>query len=55
MTQQRLQSLNQVYEIDGDLPPLRVYGELSADRGRDVWRDERLDRTAERPNLTNER
>ena len=55
MTQQRLQSLNQVYEIDGDLPPLRVYGELSADRGRNVGWDERLDRTAERPDLTNER
>ena len=55
MAQQRLKSLNQVYEIDGDLPPLRVSGELGADRGRDVGRDERLDRTAERPDLTNER
>ncbi len=55
MTQQRLKSLNQVYEIDGELPPLRVYGELGADRGRDVWRDERLDRTAQCPDFTNQR
>jgi hypothetical protein len=55
MTQQRFQSLNQVNEIDGDLPPPRLFGELCADGGRDIWRDEWLDRTAKRPDFTNER
>lgn len=54
VTQQRLQALNQVYEIDGDLPPPMGDGELCADGGCDVWRDEGLDRAAQRPDFSNE-